>query len=414
MGNVTEPRIRKRLLITSLTINLGLLAFFKYSNFFLANMAAALNASGWHVGAPHLNIILPPAISFFTFTSMAYVLDVYFEKIPVCENARDYALFITFFPKLLSGPIVRGNELFPQFKECPRVTAEDVEIGLSYCLIGAVKKLVIADQIAGPVSQIFATPAQFDGLTLLMGVMGYTAQLYCDFAGYSDIAIGTARILGYRLPENFQMPLSSKSITEFWRRWHISLSRWFRDYLFLPLEIATRNASNRLAQAALNIIFTMLLCGLWHGASWNFVIFGGIHGAGLAAHTIWTKWKPLEGIKKSRAYAILWGALAHFLTMTVVLLGFVFFRSETYSDATLYLSRMLSWSHSGIRLNSPYIMGGVAAVVLAHLVIRKDRNLAVELPTMPLVVRLAAYTALLTVLVLLGASEAAPFIYFKF
>jgi alginate O-acetyltransferase complex protein AlgI len=280
--------------------------------------------------------------------------------------------------------------------------------------MGAIKKLVIADQIAPHVTLIFSSPAQFDGLTLLMGLLGYTAQIYCDFAGYSDIAIGCARILGYRLPENFQMPLHSKSITEFWRRWHITLSRWFRDYLFLPLELATRTAPNRAAQAAINIIATMVLCGLWHGASWNFVVFGGIHGVGLAAHILWTKWKPLAALKESRVYGILWDIIARLLTLGVILLGFVFFRTNSFAEALNYLGRLVSWAHTGTRLDSPYILGAVAAVTLAHFVIRKDRNLALELPQMSLGRRIAGYATLLVLLVLLGATDSSPFIYFKF
>src|SRR5262249_44316455 len=160
----------------------------------------------------------------------SYVLDLYYERIPACESVRDYTLFITFFPKLLSGPITRAGELLPQFKERVRASAADIEIGLTYFLMGAVKKMVIADQIANHVNLIFAAPTQYDGLTLLMGALGYTTQIYCDFSGYSDMAIGCARILGYRLPENFQMPFSSVTITEYWRRWHITMSQWFRDY----------------------------------------------------------------------------------------------------------------------------------------------------------------------------------------
>ena len=189
MARTTSPIPRRRLLVMSLVFNLGLLGFFKYSNFFLENFAAGLNALGWHVGHWHCNTILPPAISFYTFASISYVLDVYYERMPACESARDYTLFITFFPKLLSGPIVRARELLPQFRDRVRVTTEDVGIGLAYVLIGLVKKLAIADQVAPHVNLIFAAPAQYDGLTLLLGVLGYTVQIYCDFSGYTDMAI---------------------------------------------------------------------------------------------------------------------------------------------------------------------------------------------------------------------------------
>jgi alginate O-acetyltransferase complex protein AlgI len=414
LGHTIHPTSRRWLLVVSLVVNLGLLGFFKYGNFFLENLGAALNALGWHVDSLHYNIILPPAISFFTFASMSYVIDGYYERVPVCESARDYTLFLTFFPKLLSGPIVRAGELLPQFKDRARATLEDVEIGLMYFMTGAVKKLVIADQIAPHVNLIFAAPAQYDGLTLLIGALGYTVQLYCDFSGYSDMAIGCGRLLGFRFPENFQMPYSSGNITEFWRRWHITLSRWFRDYLFLPLEMATRTNPNPTLRVSVNMMLTMLLCGLWHGASWNFVIWGVIHGAALTSHRVWVTWNPLAALKNRRAYQWLWPAFSHLLTLGVVVLSMVFFRAQSFADAASYLNRMLSWSHSGTRLISPYILAAVFAVFLVHLLVNKDRNLALELPRMSLFPRIIGFASLLLLLVVLGATDSAAFIYFQF
>ena len=414
LGQTTDAKRRKRLLILSMTVSLGLLCFFKYSNFLLENISALLGLAGINLKLPHLNIVQPPAISFYTFASLGYVLDVYYERVPVCSSARDYSLFVTFFPKLLSGPITRSGELISQFKERVRASAEDIEIGLSYVLIGAVQKLVIADQVAGPVAQTFASPQQFDAVTLLAGLLGYTVQIYCDFAGYSAMAIGFARIMGFKLPENFQMPLSSRNITEFWRRWHITLSQWFRDYLFLPLEMATRSNPSPMVRVSINMTLTMLLCGLWHGASWNYVIWGGIHGVALSTHRLWTTWKPTAKFKSNRFYQTVAVTGSHFLTLGVVMLGMVFFRAATFSDATLYLSRLLSWSDSGTRLNSPFILAAIAAVFVVHLLVRKDRNLALELPQKSLAVRIAGYSALLLLLVLLGATDASPFIYFQF
>jgi len=405
---------RRRLLVLSLGINLGLLIFFKYADFFLENFAAALNILGWHVRLPHYNIILPPGISFYIFASMSYVLDVYYERISACESARDYTLFITFFPKLMSGPIVRGSELLPQLKERIRITADDIETGLAYFMMGAVKKLVIADQIAPHVNLIFSAPGQYDGLTLFQGVLGYAVQLYCDFSGYTDMAIGCARMMGFRFPENFQMPYSSRSITEFWRRWHMTLSFWFRDYLFLPLEISTRANPYPMLRLSTNMIITMLLCGLWHGPSWTYVIWGGIHGAALAVHRIWTKWNPLAALDNRSVYRFWSTAFSHLLTLGVVLLAFVFFRAQSVSDAVSYLSRMVLWTHSGTRLISPYIPAAVIGVLLAHLFINKDRNFAKELPQMALVPRIAVYAGLLSLLVIFGATDASPFIYFQF
>ena len=414
LGHITEPVRRRRWLVLSLVGNLGLLGFFKYSNFFLENLWALLGILGWHVAPIHYNIILPPAISFYTFASMSYVIDVYYERISICASARDYTLFITFFPKLLSGPIVRGGELLPQFKERVRASAEDIETGLAYFLLGAVKKSVVADQIAGHVNLIFSAPTHFDGLTLLQGLVGYAIQIYCDFSGYVDMAIGCARILGYRLPQNFQMPFSAVSITEFWRRWHITLSRWFRDYVFLPLEIATRGNPYPTLRVSINIILVMLLVGLWHGPSWNFVIMGGIHGLALAIHQIWAAWNPLNSVKTRAAFQFVWTLCARLLTLGVVLLGFVFFRAESFTDAGHYLGGMLSWSHGGTRMMSPYILAGLAAVFLVHVLVDKDRNWVEEITQKAFAIRTVAYTCLVLLLVCLGATEAAPFIYFQF
>ncbi len=414
LGQTTDAKLRKRLLILSMVLSLGLLCFFKYSNFLLENISALLGLVGINLNIPRLNIVQPPAISFYTFASLGYVLDVYYERVPVCKSAKDYSLFVTFFPKLLSGPITRSGELISQFKERVRASAEDIEIGLSYVLIGAVQKLVIADQIAGPVAQTFSSPQQFDAVTLLAGLMGYTVQIYCDFAGYSAMAIGFARILGFKLPENFQMPLSATSITDFWRRWHMTLSKWFRDYLFLPLEMATRNNPYPNLRVTTNIFLMMLLVGLWHGPSWNYVIFGGIHALALVVHKLWTVWDPLKPWKKNLAVKIPTTVIAHLLTLSVVLFAFVFFRAQTFGDAVLYLKRLASWAHDGTRLNSPFILAAVAAVFVVHLLVRKDRNLALELPQKSVAVRIGGYTFLLLLLVLLGATDASPFIYFQF
>lgn len=414
IGRTTHPVSRRRLLVMSLVFSLGLLGFFKYANFFLGNLSAILNVLGWHVGPLHYNIILPPAISFYTFASLSYVLDVYYERMPACESVRDYTLFLTFFPKLLAGPIVRARELLPQFKNRVRATTEDFEVGLAYFVIGAVKKLVIADQIAPHVNLFFSAPTQYDALTLLTGVLGYLVQLYCDFSGYSDMAIGCARIMGFRFPENFKMPFSSMSITEFWRRWHITLSFWFRDYLFLPLEIATRSNPYPLLRVSINMMATMLLVGLWHGSNWTFVIFGGIHGAALVAHKVWTKWNPLASLKDYRSIQFVWAGFSHMLTLGVVLLSMVFFRARTVSDAVSYLGRMMSWTHSGTRLMSPYILSAVVGVFLVHLLVNKDRNVAEELPQTSLIPRILVYSSLLLLLVVLGATDASPFIYFQF
>jgi alginate O-acetyltransferase complex protein AlgI len=363
---------------------------------------------------PHLDIILPPGISFYTFASISYVIDVYYERISACRSARDYTLFVTFFPKLLSGPIVRATEFLPQLTERARASAGDIEVGLGYFLLGAVKKLVIADQVAGHVSLIFSAPSHYDAPTLLMGVLGYTVQIYCDFSGYSDMAIGIARVLGYRFPQNFQMPYSSVTIAEFWRRWHITLSQWFRDYAFLPLEMATRDNPFPKVRMSLNLMIMMILVGLWHGPSWNFVIFGAIHGLALVIHQLWRTWSPVSGVQRNALGRFVATLSARILTLGVVILSFVFFRTQSLADAASYLNRMFLFSHGGIRMFSPYIFTALVVLLLVHLIVDKDRNVIEELPGRAAPVRILSYAALLLTLACFGATQSTPFIYFQF
>lgn len=413
LGQTENPIHRKRLLVCSLVANLGLLGFFKYSNFVLKNIWLALTALGMHFNRPHYDIILPPAISYFTFASMSYVLDVYYERIHPTRSLRDYSLFISFFPKLLAGPIMRAGDFLSQVQQRICANAAAIESGLCYFLLGSVKKLVISDQVASPVNLIFSSPGQYDGLTLLLGAMGYAIQIYCDFSGYSDMAIGCALILGIKLPENFQMPYSSVTITEFWRRWHITLSAWFRDYVFLPMEIARKNVRSATLRTTISLTATMLLCGLWHGAGWNFVMWGGIHGGGLAVHRAWMTWNPLSELADRPVFRAVWTLFSRLLTLGIVLVAWIFFRAQSFADAGTYLSRMLSWSH-GVRWVSPYILLALAAVFFTHLLVNKDRNWAQELPERAVPVRITAYAALVVLLSFFGATSAVPFIYFQF
>lgn len=414
LGQTENPIHRKRLLVSGLVVNLGLLGFFKYSNFLLENIWLALGALGIHFHRPHYDIILPPGISYFIFGSLSYVLDVYYERVHPTHSLRDYSLFVSFFPKLLAGPIMRAGDFLSQVQQRVHADAAAIESGLCYFLLGAVKKLVISDQVAGPVNLIFSSPGQYDGLTLLLGAMGYAVQIYCDFSGYTDMAIGSALLLGFKLPENFQMPYSSVTITEFWRRWHITLSAWFRDYVFLPMEIARKNARSATLRTTISLMATMLLCGLWHGAGWTFVIWGGIHGLALAVHRAWMTWNPLRRLADHQVFQPAWTLFSRLLTLSIVLLAWVFFRAQSLVDAGTYLSRMLSWSHDGTRWVSPYILLALAAVFFTGLLVNKDRNLAQELPTHAVAVRITAYAGLIVLLSCFGATDAVPFIYFQF
>lgn len=405
---------RKKLLVFSLMISLSVLGFFKYTNFFLENVWLVLGLFGFQYHQIKLHIAAPPGISFFTFASISYIVDVYYKRLTPCSAFKNYALFLSFFPKLLSGPITRAVNFLPQLKQRVQITAVDIETGLAYILIGAVKKLVIADQVAGHVNMIFSAPTQFDGLTLLQGLLGYTIQLYCDFSGYSDMAIGLARLLGFKLPENFQMPFAAVTITEFWRRWHITMSNWFRDYLFFPLEMARRKSLHPIFRTCSNLIVTYLICGLWHGAGWGFVVWGGIHAVAMAIEVMWKKWNPLASLKDSRLFQLVWSFVSRMLTLGVLFLSLIFFRSESVTNAGIYLTRLVSSSPDGTNMVSPYILPAVAVVFLVHFFVNKDCNWPQEIPTKSPMVRVLAYTCLLILLVTLGATDSVPFVYFQF
>lgn len=410
LGRIEDPRRRKLLLVVSIAANLGVLGYFKYTNFLLDNIWLGFAGIGFNVTHWHYDIILPVGISFFTFQSMTYTIETYRRHIKPSDSLRDFLLFVAFFPQLLAGPINRAVDLLPQFKQHIRITALDFETGLAQFGVGAVKKLVISDRIAPHVDLIFGAPGNYDGFTLLQGLLGYAIQIYCDFSGYSDMAIGTARMMGFRFMENFQMPYSSVSITEFWRRWHISLSTWFRDYVYISL------GGNRkgIGRTYVNLMVTMLLCGLWHGASWNFVFWGGLHGISLAIHRVWTVWAPLHSLDNRPTFQFVWTLFSRLLTLGVVLVGWLFFRAQSWSDAIEYFGRLIMWSHDGIRLGSPYILSALVAVFVTHLVIHKDRNWAQELPMQPVPLRLVNYTVLALLITELAATDGAPFIYFQF
>jgi alginate O-acetyltransferase complex protein AlgI len=410
LGRIEAPRSRKLLLVVSIVANLGVLGYFKYTNFVLDNVWLGAHGLGWNGPRWHYDIILPAGISFFTFQSMTYTIEAYRRTIPPCGSPRNFLLFVGFFPQLLAGPINRAADLLPQFARPRRPTAADFEIGLVQFAVGAAKKLAISDRIAPHVDLIFSAPQSYDSFTLLLGALGYAVQIYCDFSGYSDMAIGSARMMGFRFMENFQMPYSSVTITEFWRRWHISLSSWFRDYLYISLG-GNRKGRTR---TYVNLTATFLLCGLWHGASWNFVFWGAMHGAALAVHKAWMSLNPLRSLKSQPALQFAGTVCARVLTLSVVLVGWIFFRAESWPLAVEYLSRMIFLKLDGTRMVSPYILAALTVTVLTHLVVQKDRNWPEEIAERALPLRVAAYAALIFVVASLGATDSAPFIYFQF
>ena len=423
MAAAPDRTQRRRWLFVSLASNVGALVFFKYAGFVVQNAGAALSALGVHVQPWQSGVLLPVGLSYFTFAGLSYALDVYGRRLEPSTRWSEYVHYIAYFPKILAGPIARAGDFLGQGRGVARTTACDVETGLAYVLLGAVKKLVIADQLAGHVGLIFESPAQYSAGTLLQGLLGYSVQVYCDFSGYSDMAVGVARILGLRLPDNFAMPYSSVNISEFWRRWHMSLSAWFRDYVFLPLAYRISNAveSDRVlgiatvtwAYAAAMMV-TMLLCGLWHGPSWNFVFWGAIHGLALAVHRGWSNWRKRHRRRGVRRLAWVRTLGSRALTIGVVMAAWIFFRSDTWQQAWEYLAGLAAWRRDGLALGSPFLFPLSAVVICAHVVINRDRNLIEELQSRPAPVRSLVYGTLLLVLALFGAADSVPFVYLQF
>jgi alginate O-acetyltransferase complex protein AlgI len=340
---------RKAWLVCSLCFNLGLLGYFKYFNFFVENIAALTG-----VAPRHFDIVLPVGISFFTFKTMSYTIDVYRSEVAACRSLRKYLTFIFYFPEIVAGPIVRAAVLLPQFSRSLRPSRWRLMFGLQIVLLGFTKKLLVADHLAVFVDQVFAQSAEFDSLTLALAVLAYAIQIYCDFSGYSDIAVGVSKIIGLDLPENFNMPYLATSVSDFWRRWNMTLSSWLRDYLYIPLGGNRRGAWRTFR----NLLITMLLGGLWHGAQWTFVVWGGLHGLFLVIQRLWGRLR----VPATRPVRLLyWMA-----TFTAVNIAWVFFRAQDFGTATLILERIARGDAPGFRwLYSPLLLL-ICVVVAGH------------------------------------------------
>lgn len=339
---------RRLLLLISLSVDLFILGFFKYYNFFISSFAElfSINAKG-HL----LNLVLPIGISFYTFQTINYVIDVFNRKIEACDNVIDYAIFVGFFPSILSGPIVRASSFLPQLKASKKLDIADIAEGSRLLVTGMFQKIFLADRLGMFVDVVFKSPGVFNSSTVWLAVVSYSLQLYLDFAGYSNMAIGVARMLGYDIGINFNFPYLSKSIGEFWKRWHISLSYWIRDYLYIPLG-GSRKGEIR---TYLNLVIAMLLCGLWHGASWTFILWGGYHGIGLAIQKLW-----------SRSRVKLPALVGWALTMLMVVIGWIFFRSCDLTHAFTILRQMF-WGKPGVSWTFPFAVFAIAATLIAHL-----------------------------------------------
>jgi alginate O-acetyltransferase complex protein AlgI len=412
IDHFSAPRLRKLLLCINVTANLSLLCFFKYANFFLQSLEASLQAAGVRADIPLLQVILPVGISFYTFEAINYMVDVYRGKVRAERNLAHFMLFILFFPHLVAGPIVRARDFLPQVRRSKRWSWPRFQVGVEYFLLGLLKKWVVADRMAAFVDPVFANPAHIDYSSgaIWVAIIAYAMQIYCDFSGYSDMALGTAHMLGYRLAVNFNMPYVAVNIADYWHRWHISLSTWLRDYLFIPLG-GSRGTKWQIGR---NLLITMTLGGLWHGPAWTYVLWGALHGVLLIGHrsfSAFCKSRPrLDAVLQSLPGT----ACRMALTFVVVCLGYVIFRSPSVLESGLLLKRML-WPHTG--LPTPLVMqsfwftltGFVLFHVGAHAVRWKWCH--ERLPTLVLGMSYAAAVLLCMVLAPEGEQN---FIYFQF
>lgn len=367
LDRAKRPSARKAIVMGAVALNLAILGFFKYYGFFLESFAVVLETMGLERDLPFMQIILPVGISFFTFQGISYVVDVYRGHVRASHSVLDVFLYISFFPQLVAGPIVRAAAFLPQLDEVPRLTRQMAAIGIVLVLSGLAKKMVIANYLAVElVDPVFFDPSAAGALDLLIGVYGYAVQIYCDFSGYSDIAIGVAALLGYRFAENFNQPYRAASLQEFWRRWHISLSTWLRDYLYIPLG-GSRNGTRATYR---NLFLTMFLGGIWHGAAWTFVFWGAFHGAMLGleryARARLNAFAPPEG-EPPRYISRLSKPVTHLLavavTFHVVCFAWIFFRSESFSMAGVYLAGFFDWSAPS-QYVTPFILAMIAGAML--------------------------------------------------
>jgi D-alanyl-lipoteichoic acid acyltransferase DltB (MBOAT superfamily) len=412
LGVTNDERARKLLLIASAVVNLGILGFFKYYGFFVDSFEQLVSGLGFDVTAPTLRVVLPIGISFYTFQTMSYTFDVYRRRIdPEC-NLLTFGVYVAYFPQLVSGPIERAANLLPQIQRTrERPDLEKIWSGVWLILTGLFKKVVLADGVAAIVSSRFDDPSAHGGVSLLVGAYAFSIQIYGDFSGYSSIARGVSRLLGIELIRNFEQPYLSKNISQFWRTWHISLSTWLHDYLYVPLG---GNRSGTWGTYR-NLILTMLLGGLWHGAAWTFVVWGGIHGALLAGHRRLGRYEP-RGRPEHPRLGDLWKIV---ITFHIVTFAWIFFRANDFAYAVDYfagLARLGDFASPGDLGLAPamVVVGIFALVMLAMDLVDRNRHEYEPLTRWsPILIGVISGLIIAGLLVFSGGTPE-PFIYFQF
>ncbi len=405
LQKITEPNKRKMWLMLSMTVNLGFLAFFKYGGFLLENFTLIVNALGMEFNPAQPNIILPMGISFYTFQTMSYTIDVYNRKAEPSKSFLDFALYVTFFPQLVAGPIVRAEGLLGQFIKPKKATMEQLIWGAFLLTVGLFQKVVLADTLLAPSADaVFNAHAGLASIDAWCGVLAFSGQIFFDFAGYSTCAIGIALMLGIVLPHNFLYPYASIGFSDLWRRWHISLSSWLRDYLYISLG----GNKNGIVKTYIYLMITMLLGGLWHGASWNFVIWGGLHGTYLVVERL------LKG-KFSMKTTGIQGVFLALLTFTCVNITWVFFRAENFSGAVSILTSMFSRVPNGIQVLEYFdiytTLVVIALLFTAHWFMRNQTLAQLKYIRKS---SIGVIWAVMLILIIVAQSAGEQFVYFQF
>ena len=407
-----DERSRKRWLLLSIAANLGLLFAFKYTTFVYDNAVSLAQLCGLPIADRTWDILLPLGISFHTFQGISYTVDVYRRQIRAVRSFLDYALFVAFFPQLAAGPIVRAAEFLPQLTTPPPVTARHIADGLHFFVLGLFKKLFIADQLdALFVSPVFADPAAFDPAAHRWACVAWCAQIYCDFSGYSDMAIGCAKWFGFELPRNFNFPYLATSITDFWRRWHLSLSTWLRDYVYFPLGGSKGSA----ARTYFNLVVVFVMCGLWHGATWAWLVYGLYNGVLMSLHRIWDR--SLTGTAWADAVRVtwMWKLFAAACTFVLVAAGLILIRMPNWTAGAIMLRSLFGldllalWS-GAVPIWVPLLM---VLVLMGHL-FSGLRDRVCGFLDLPSPVRAAIYVAAVVLLVTLSPGVGKTFIYLAF
>lgn len=422
-----ESQRRKQKLVSAsnIVLNLGILGVFKYYNFFVENLDALFGSLGWHLDWVTMNIILPVGISFYTFQALSYTIDVYQKKLPATHDLIEFFAYISFFPQLVAGPIERATNLLPQFQQQRHFDYVKAVDGMRQMLWGFFKKMVIADNCAVVVNQIWGNYSGETGFVLLIGAILFTFQIYCDFSGYSDIAIGCAQLFGFNLKRNFNFPYFSRSIPEFWRRWHISLTTWFRDYIYIPLGGSRCNKWIVIR----NVFIVWGISGLWHGANWTFICWGLYHASLLVVYNIsGINTKHSNIIAQNRLFPNWQELTMTCLTFLLIVVGWIIFRAESMKDAIHYLDGLCSLSlfdlYSGIALMTsidPLQLGPIVVGIITMLIcewLQRDKQHALQFSEKHQIVRNAVvrYIIYLVLLLLITGvyGSQSEFIYFQF